>query len=302
MNDIPVIVITYNRPLHTAQVLEALRRHSIKNIYIFSDAPKTEHDVKGVSDTRSLIDEIHWTSPSVIYQKENIGLAKSIVNATNSVFEKYDRLILLEDDCVPQQYFFDYMFECLKRYESNDKIFGISGYTIPLPKRILASYPYDNYFFSRICSWGWATWKRAWNLHDNDLRKLLDVTLEKGIDLKQGGSDIPDYIDAMLQGNLKDVWTLSWQLTVLLHGGCYVYPPRTHIRNIGMDGSGVHGDMTAKYVSAAAQSRPVKFANDVFYDAGIVRTIRSFYDVPNAGGGVQLLIHKIRDFVRNHAG
>lgn len=302
MNNIPVIVIAYNRPWHTAQVLDALKRHNIQNLYIFSDAPKAGHDAKSVSDTRNILKEIKWTTPEVIYQKDNIGLAKSILNAANYVFEKHNKLILLEDDCVPQQYFFDFIYECLSRYEDNKKIFGISGYALPIPEAVLASYPYDNCFFPRICSWGWATWKRAWDFHENDLRILFDKALKKEVDLNQGGSDIPFLLDLMLKGDLKDVWTLAWQLTVFLHGGGYVHPTRTHIVNIGMDGSGLHCGATDKFISPAALTKPTKFTNEIFYDAGIVNNFRSFYDRTVADQPAKKygpMIYKLKSLVSN---
>jgi hypothetical protein len=278
VNDIPVVLITYNRPWHTVQVIKALQRQGIQNLFIFSDAPKSGRDHKKVLETREIIKRIRWTKPEVICQTVNIGLAKSIVNATNYVFEKYDRLILLEDDCIPQDYFFDFMEECLRRYEQKEKIFGISGYTVPIPDRCLDSYPYDNYFSPRIGSWGWATWKRAWDLRENDLGKLVAMLAEREIDVNQGGNDIPAMIDLMKRGKLTDVWTLCWVLTVYLHGGCYVYPTRAHIINIGMDGSGVHCGKTNRFVTPPASRRPANYASTISFDANIMENFRSFYD------------------------
>ncbi len=278
MNEIPVVLITYNRPWHTQQVLEALRKYNVKNIYIFSDAPKTEQDAKRVSDTRNLLSGINWTVPKIKCQDENIGLARSIVSAVNTVFKTHDKLILLEDDCVPHRYFFNFMHECLERYKNSNRIFGVTGYSLPIPAKILSSYQYDNFFIPRICSWGWGTWKRAWGYHSTDLKNLFDTAVEKSIDLSQGGNDIPYYIESMLQGNLEDVWTLNWQLTVYLHNGCFIHPTRTHISNIGMDGSGVHHDTTDRFFSTGALEKPSKFADDVFYNNEIVQYYKSFYD------------------------
>ena len=137
MKTIPVALVCYNRPWHTFEVLKALEEHDIQNLFIFSDAPKTEKDVQNVLKTRSLFECVKWTKPEIILQEENQGLAKSIVSAVNYVFEKSDRLILLEDDCVPKKYFFDYMEKCLTKYEANERIFGITGYSVPIPEKFL---------------------------------------------------------------------------------------------------------------------------------------------------------------------
>ena len=161
VKDIPVVLTCYNRPRHTAQVLKALEQSDIGELYIFSDAPRSEKDVAAVFQTRGLLEDITWTRPTIVCREANLGLAKSIVSAVNYVFEKHDWMILLEDDCVPGPFFFDFMAKCLSKYEDNEKIFGINGYTVPIPDDLLKNYPFDVYFYPRIGSWGWDI-ERVW--------------------------------------------------------------------------------------------------------------------------------------------
>ena len=171
MNETPVILITYNRPTHTEKVLSALKEHDVKNLFIFSDGPKSEEDLYSLYETRLLFQKIDWTNPTIIEQDKNLGLATSIISAVNFVFQKFNKLILLEDDCVPEKYFFEFIEKCLDKYCNQEKIFGISGYTVPVPQSILENYPYDLYFFPRIGSWGWATWRSRWECFEYDLSK-----------------------------------------------------------------------------------------------------------------------------------
>jgi len=277
MGDVPVILICYNRPRHTAQVLKALSEHNAQNLYVFSDAPKTEEDFDAVLTTRKLFKSIRWTKPKIIERTENLGLARNIVSAVDYVFEKYDRLILLEDDCVPQRYFFDFVHTCLEKYENNQRVFGISGYTVQIPDKILSDYPFDLYFCPRIGSWGWATWKRAWAHHEKDLYKLIRIANEKNIDLSRAGSDIPTFIESFLKGQLKDVWTLNWVLSVYINNGVYIYPTRTHISNIGTDGTGAHCGKTDKYHSFSCDTRPTRYPADVFLDEQVMENFKSYY-------------------------
>jgi len=275
--DVPVVLICYNRPHHTRQVLESLRRHNTKNLYVFSDAARSIDQTEPVARVRRLIRGIDWTTPEIIERSENLGLARSIVEAVEYVFERHDRLILLEDDCVPQRYFFDFMQTCLEKYESNPNVFGISGYTVPIPNSVLEAYPYDLYFCPRIGSWGWATWKRAWQFHEKDLRKLVRIANGKNIDLAQAGSDIPVFINDFLVGKLKDVWTLNWLLSVYVNHGFYIYPTKSHIKNIGTDGSGIHCTGTSKYDSPCSDRKPNRLPDSVFLDDRILQNFRSYY-------------------------
>jgi glycosyltransferase involved in cell wall biosynthesis len=279
MSEIPVVVVVYKRVQHAFEVLKALREHNVQNLYIFADGPKGADDVQQVKQTRQLLKRIDWCRPVIVERPENVGLARNIVSAVEYVFEKHDKLILLEDDCVPQKYFFDFMHTCLAKYENNLKVFGISGYTVNIPYEILRVYPYDLYFCPRIGSWGWATWRRAWQYRGKDLLGLIDTAVKSSVDLDQGGTDIPVALENILKGEVKDVWTLNWVLSVYINNGVYIYPTSSHIKNIGMDSSGVHCKTTGKYDSACCQNPPANYPDDVFLDAKIMANFRSYYDV-----------------------
>jgi glycosyltransferase involved in cell wall biosynthesis/SAM-dependent methyltransferase/predicted O-methyltransferase YrrM len=277
-SETPVVLMAYNRPQHTAQVLEALRRHGRRELYVFSDGPKNPGDSPHVEDVRKLISAIDWCRPVIVEREENLGLARSITSAVDQVFEQHDRIILLEDDCVPQTYFFQFVEDCLDRYQDHDRIFGISGYTVQHPQTILDDYPYDLYFSPRIGSWGWATWKQRWRYRVPDLRRAWNKAIECGIDLSQGGDDVPDMLRAMLNGTLTDVWTLNWLISVYLQRGYFIYPTRSHIRNIGMDGSGVHCGATTRFASSLAENRPSRYPSDVSIHEGLHVSFRRYYD------------------------
>lgn len=279
---IPVIVVCYKRPLHTAQVLRALEEQNVRNLIIFSDAPRTLADVAGVRQTRALLEQIRWTSPDIVYQQENQGLARSVVAAANYAAGKYDSFILLEDDCVPQPHFYDWFRDCLDRYEKVPGVFGISGYSIPLPLEIRTSYPYDAYFFPRMGSWGWATWKDRWLKDNRNLAELTMRAIEAGVDLEQGGRDIPDAIANILRGNLGDTWTVPWLVNVYLNRGCYVYPTLSHIDNIGLDGTGVHCGKTDAYNTILAQAPARRFPDAPVFDARISALFLAYQDAPRS--------------------
>ena len=280
MHNTAIALITYNRPSHTASVLKALREHSIQNLYIFSDAPKNDAAEPAVKKVRRLIHSVDWTTPTIITQSANQGLAKSIFGAVDKVFEEYERIILLEDDCVPQRHFFDYMKDCLNRYADCQRVFGISGYSVPIPQYLLKSYKSDIYFFPRIGSWGWATWRRAWKHLERDLEAAYHKACQQGVDLSQGGTDVPVMLKSMLEGKLNDVWSLNWMLSMFLHKGLYVYPTRSHIDNIGMDGSGVHCSTTTKFDTVMSNVSPSIFPEKVAVDNQLSQNFRKFYDIP----------------------
>jgi hypothetical protein len=296
MSGTPVILIVYNRPQHTAKVLESLHRHNIQNLYIFSDAPKSPQHSADVGHVRRLIHGIYWCKPVIVERAENFGLARSIVSAVDMVFEQYDSLILLEDDCVPCPHFFDFIEDCLRKYEHNDRVFGISGYTVPMPEQIIQKYPYDVYCCPRIGSWGWATWKRAWRHYDRDLANVVSEAVKNDTDLTQGGSDFPGYITSYLQGQKRDVWTLNWVVSVYLNNGVYIYPTRSHIENIGHDGSGVHCGSSRNFDTVLCKTKPSRYPDQIILSPEIMQTFKSYYHVGKSDS--DKAVNTLRNIVR----
>ncbi|MEO6096905.1 MAG: class I SAM-dependent methyltransferase [Fibrobacteria bacterium] len=277
--DIPVALVAYRRPEHTRQVIESLERQGVRNLYIFCDAAKGNGDEADVRATRKLVEGISWIKPELHFVENNRGLARSVMAAADHVLSRHETVVLLEDDCVPQRHFFGFMANALDKYRDDESVYGVSGYTVPLQPDLLRRYPQDVYFCPRISSWGWATWKRAWKQLDRDLVSVCRKVLDARIDLDQGGDDIKFSIEGMLQGHVKDVWTLPWVLSVYLNRGCFVYPTVSHIDNIGMDGSGVHCGKTDRYVTALAEAPAHRFPERVFYDPEVMARFCSFYDL-----------------------
>lgn len=270
-----VALVTYNRPEHTARVLETLKQ--VRPLYIFSDGPE---DAPGVKETREIIANLSWGNPRLIKHDENLGLARSIVGAVDYVLRRHETVILLEDDCLPGPYLFSFMYACLARYEEDERVFGITGYTVPIDRNILDDYDYDAYFSPRIGSWGWATWRSKWKHYRRDLAKAYQEAIDQKIDLNQGGKDVPSITEAVLSGNL-DAWTMGWVLATYLNHGMYVYPTVSHIENIGMDGTGIHTGKTDKWNTPIATRPSLRLPNDLVLDQRILRHYESFFSSQN---------------------
>ena len=109
------------------------------------------------------------------FRKKNIGCTPSTISAINWCFDFEKELIILEDDCHPNLSFFNFSKKMLKLYKLDKKIFGICGSVIKNQNLNKQSY-----FFSRIAgTWGFATWKRAWQKFDIKINKLDKFKKEK---------------------------------------------------------------------------------------------------------------------------
>jgi hypothetical protein len=114
----------------------------------------------------------------------------------------------------------------------------------------------DACFLSLTTTWGWATWRRAWDTFDPNLSKL--GLLERDSDLRHrfdlnGSYPYFEMVRQQQQG-IVDSWGIRWYMTVFFRGGLVLYPGRSLVTNIGGDGSGTHGVVHPR-IQASSSSR-----------------------------------------------
>lgn len=110
-------VLGFARPDSTVQIiLGALRYRPELGIRAFIDTP-----ARRAGEPNYLLDrhfllvkslrDIESREPRLQVQLRtaNYGIEQNLVTALDAVFEEFDYALVLEDDCVPSRYFFDFM-------------------------------------------------------------------------------------------------------------------------------------------------------------------------------------------------
>jgi GT2 family glycosyltransferase len=262
----PIALFVYNRPWHTKQTIEALKKNEFaisSDLIIFSDAPKTLQMTELVDKVRKYIKTIEgFKSVTVIERKENYGLAKSIIDGVTMICKKYGRLIIIEDDLVTSPYFLTYMNAALDKYETEDKVMHISGYLLPVSNIDKLT---ESFFVKTTSSWGWATWKRAWDYFEPDATNLLKI-IEKNNQIYEfnlkNSIDYMQMLKKQHDGKI-DSWAIRWYASVFLNDGLCLFPNRSLIKNVGHDGSGVHCSKNNIYDVEINNIQPLKFPKEV---------------------------------------
>jgi hypothetical protein len=239
---IPIAIFVYNRPKHTEALFRSLAEcvgleHCI--VHIYCDGPARNRRGDGVAAAR---DVVHFWARKlqaiVVCQENNLGLARSIVAGVSEACDKYGRVIVLEDDLVLHRTFLQFMIHCLNAYESDQRIFQISGYSFPLE----APAEIDTYLLPIATSWGWGTWSRAWSQFrwnpNEALASLADPAWRYRFDV-DGSYPYSRMLKDTLCGKV-DSWAIRWQYAVFRAGGLAVYPRQSLVWNSGFDNSGVH--------------------------------------------------------------
>lgn len=162
--ELPVIIIAaYNRPKSLNRLLFSLDNAE------FEVFPKLiiSIDGGGSSDVVEVAKNYRWKGEKeLIIHEENKGLKKHILFC-GDLTEKYNDIILLEEDLFVSRFFYNYAKEALYYYNNNQSVAGISLYQYEyieaddLPFKPLVD-GYDTYFIQTASSWGQAWNKKQW--------------------------------------------------------------------------------------------------------------------------------------------
>lgn len=173
-SEAPVALIFFNRPKPLTRTFEAIRASQPRELFLIQDGPRpgVEGDIEKVRECREIVSAVDWEcTVHRDLSEENLGTGRRVSSGLTWAFAKVDRLIILEDDCLPSPDFFPFCTQLLERYKSDQRVGMITG------MNHLGTYdetPYD-YLFSRVGSIaGWATWRRVWGSMEQDLAFLED--------------------------------------------------------------------------------------------------------------------------------
>lgn len=232
MVDTAVLLLGYNRPEHTAQLMDRLAEIRPTKLYVSVDGPKdTAQDRDFVDQVRTSMCTPTWTAQvQTRLIPSNVGNRQAIEGALTWFFSFEPRGIVLEDDCIPSQDFFTLAEHVLDRYEDNRQIWGMTGSNT-------ASVHFDaSYGFIRHpLTWGWATWADRWNKHQWSDDTYLART-------NSGQSAWPStshkhafkrHLDSLASYGTPDTWDYQWAWTVMQEQGLWIVPSSQLVENVG---------------------------------------------------------------------
>lgn len=271
----PLVYFAYSRLPHVRRSIESILENAeskYTDLIVYSDAPKGVDDSKGVSDVRAYLKTISgFKSITIIERPYNFGLALSIIDGVTSILKNSDQVIVLEDDIVVSPVFLEYMNAGLRKYKNYECIASIQSY-VPPNLKLHEKLPNGFFLLGADC-WGWATWKRAWGVFEQDGKKLLDLLKKSGMENTFNFNNSFPYTnmlrDQISGGNSS--WAIRWYASTFLMKMLSFYPPKALVKNIGNDGSGTHGAQTEKF-NGDLLLNPFKFDVDIsLEDSSIAR-------------------------------
>jgi hypothetical protein len=131
------------------------------------------------------------------------------------------------------------MNSALELYNSDERVGCIHGWNYDLD---FSDYNESTFFLTGADCWGWATWKRSWNLFNVSSKELLthiDKFNLKYILNRRGRYNYYNMLKDNFNG-LNNSWAIRWHASLIINYKYCLYPTKTLVKNIGLDGSGTH--------------------------------------------------------------
>ena len=257
VSNVPVLMVFFNRSEPLKQVFEAVRKAKPTKLFLAQDGARegNKNDIQNVQECREVVRNIDWDCEVYTnFSEVNLGCGGRMSSAISWAFEYVDRLMILEDDCVPSQNFFPFCEELLEKYKVDERISMISAMN-HLEK--YDNYNHDSYIFCNSGAiWGWATWKREWDHYDFNMKFIDEVNAFEKIKK----SNYPKYYkrDLIKQGkNRQQVlragkklssWTFQYNMIRILQNQVTIVPSVNMVSNVGLTYESTHASSNIKMI------------------------------------------------------
>lgn len=159
--EIPVVVTVFDR-LETLNVLlDSLEKYTFTCLIFSSDGPRDDSDTKKIEDVRAAIDsrELRCDELIKVYNENNLGIYKNAEKAINLAIHRGEAVLLLEDDVIPKDGFFNFLNAAIDYGGADSRIAAYCGFN-PVGATPAFYAPFHRSKGARF--WGICIKKRHW--------------------------------------------------------------------------------------------------------------------------------------------
>lgn len=237
----PVLLIAFNRPDTAMKVFECIRKVRPTHFYLAVDGAR--QNKKGEDELcrqcQQIANLVDWECEvHTLFRDQNVGCGKGPSSAITWAFETTDKLIVLEDDCLPSFSFFTFCESLLQKYEDDKRVWIISGLSIHPNSAFFAG---KDYLFSRYAhTWGWATWRNRWSEFDLYMKDFPEFIAAGGARTVISSRMVAKRVNRRLTQVYNSIdtevlhsWDTQWDYVRLKNNSCDIVPRVNLICNVG---------------------------------------------------------------------
>lgn len=255
----PILVGVYDRYVHFQKCVESLQacpEAIFTTLFIASDAPYRSLDSVNIEKVRSYARSITGFNEVVLIEREeNYGANNNWLDALGQVFQKHDRVIMLEDDVVVGAGFLGFLNSALVQYKDDERVAGACAYLPPGIKKP----DVQPFFLQNRAPYGYGVWREK----EHKIRALMNKRYVASCfesysffkKYEKVNPHVARAIPLVAYGDscAGDILT---GIVMQSKGLLAIYPPVSISKSIGNDGSGLHaGENKALQNQVASDER-----------------------------------------------
>jgi len=238
--EVPVLLVIYRRPDLAARVFDAISAARPRTLFVAADGPASVDEAAACQAARRVVTTVTWPCEVITdFAAQNLGCRRRVSSALDWFFGACESGIVLEEDCLPSPDFFRFSAAMLERYRDDQRIVHVSGETYRRRRGSDCSY----YFSKYALTWGWAAWRRTWQLFDLDMRRWPGFRRQPEAEAMFDTSDERAYwhgtFQLMSEGKLPTAWDYAW-LYACMTQGLSIHPAVNLVTNIGSGNDATH--------------------------------------------------------------
>ncbi|MBI5417412.1 glycosyltransferase family 2 protein [Candidatus Poribacteria bacterium] len=248
----PILFIIFNRPESTQKVFNEIRKIKPQKFYITADGPRENmpEDLQRCEKTRNIIKQIDWDCEVFTnFRDKNLGCKIAVSSGINWFFENVEEGLILEDDTLPHPTFFPFCEKLLEKYRYDNRIMMISGDNFQFGKKRT---DYSYYFSRYTLIWGWATWRRAWQYYDVNIKLWTEIKNGDWLyDIFSTKNETIywSYIFEKIYIGEINTWDYQWSFACWIQNGFTIIPNVNLVSNIGFGDLATHTIKKSNYAN-----------------------------------------------------
>lgn len=260
----PVVFFIFNRPDTTARVFDEIARARPRELFVVADGarPHVEGEAERCAAARGVVERVDWECRVFKnYADENMGCARRVSGGISWAFERAERAIILEDDCLPHPTFFRFCEELLEKYGDDERVMTVCGDNYLFGRKRTP----DSYFFQHTPGgWGWATWRRAWRHYDLRMSAWPALRETSWLDDILGDARAVRYWRGVFdktfaEGDEAGTWDYQWVFAVWARRGLAATAGVNLVSNIGWGHEDATHTKASESVLANIAAREMNF-------------------------------------------
>jgi len=214
--NIAVVVIGYDRPLSISRCLCRLSAAEYRRVHV--DLIVSLDWSEKQSEILAMLRDYKWAHGDMIIRAftNRQGLREHVLSCGDYT-EKYDAVVVLEDDIVVSGSFFDYVLSALDFVGNDSRVAGVSLYSPSINEMAMLPFVpkrtgYDNFYLQSAQSWGQCWTRSMWR----DFREWYDANCSK----LSKASDMPSRIYSWPESS----WKKYYMKYLVETGKTFLYP------------------------------------------------------------------------------